>query len=96
MAAGIEISWIRRTRMGGDSWDTLEVPLGEARDAYRVEIFDGESVVREIETDEPHALYTSEDEIADFSAPQTSLAFRVSQISAVAGAGHPRSAVITL
>ena len=24
----IDISWVRRTRVGGDSWDTSEVPLG--------------------------------------------------------------------
>lgn len=93
---GIAISWIRRTRMGGDSWDTLEVPLGEEREAYRVEILDGASVVREIQTTEPRVLYASADEIEDFSTPQSLLALRVSQVSAVAGAGHPRSAVLSL
>jgi hypothetical protein len=93
---GIAISWIRRTRMGGDSWDTLEVPLGEESERYRVEILDGGEVVRKIETAEPHALYASSDEIEDFSTPQNVLAFRVSQLSSAASAGHPRSAVISL
>ncbi len=93
---GIAISWIRRTRMGGDSWDTLEVPLGEEREAYRVEILDGGDVVRQIETTEPRALYANGDEIEDFSTLQSSIALRVSQVSAVAGAGHPSSAVLSL
>jgi len=40
----IQISWIRRARTSGDSWD-LEPPLGEEREVYRVEILaDGVAV----------------------------------------------------
>lgn len=94
--AGVLISWIRRTRMGGDSWDVLDVPLGEERERYRVEILDSDDAVREIESEVPQALYTNANEIADFSSPQPSLSFRVSQISAVVGAGHPRNAMIAV
>jgi hypothetical protein len=92
--AGIEISWIRRTRIGGDSWDVAEVPLGEESERYRVEIFDGEERVRSLETDVPRALYLSADEMADFSAAQSSLVISVAQLSAVAGPGHVRRAII--
>ncbi|OLP56847.1 hypothetical protein BJF92_12315 [Rhizobium rhizosphaerae] len=34
------LSWIRRTRIGGDSWDQADVPLGEEREAYEVDILD--------------------------------------------------------
>ncbi len=93
---GIAISWIRRTRVGGDSWDAAEVPLGEEREAYRLEILDGENVVRVIETEMTAALYPSADEIADFESPQTALSFRVAQLSAVAGRGRFRAATLTL
>lgn len=93
---GVALSWIRRTRIGGDSWDTLEVPLGEERESYRVQILDGENAVRSIETDAPQALYAEADEITDFGGPQAAISFRVMQLSAVAGAGHARNATIAL
>ena len=93
---GVRIAWIRRTRRGGDSWEALDVPLNEEAEAYRLEIFDAGVPVRVIETITPEALYTSADELADFGAPQTSLSVRVAQLSAVAGAGHARSATLQL
>lgn len=94
--AGIHLSWIRRTRRGGDSWEAAEVPLGEDREAYRVEILAGEDVVRTLEVTSPQALYTAAGEAADFGAPQTELRVRVAQLSAVAGAGRPRTAILHL
>lgn len=94
--AGIVLTWTRRTRSGGDGWDTLEVPLGEEREAYRVEILDGESIVRTLETEAPQALYANADEAVDFGGALSSIAFRVSQLSAVAGAGRARNALIPL
>lgn len=41
---GLHLSWIRRTRIGGDSWAGLDVPLGEEQELYRVELIDGEGV----------------------------------------------------
>jgi len=93
---GILISWIRRTRRGGDSWDTAEVPLGEESEAYRVEILSGASVVRTIESAAPQTLYESGDELADFGAPQTALSVRVAQLSALAGAGRALTAALIL
>jgi len=93
---GIALSWIRRTRIGGDSWDAVEVPLSEEREAYRVDILDDSDVVRTLETGEPAALYAGEQEIADFGTSQPSISFRVWQLSAIAGAGHPRSATVAL
>lgn len=94
--AGIALSWIRRTRIGGDAWEAFEVPLSETSEAYRVEILDGEAVLRMIETQSPAALYSNADEIADFGAPQSVLALRVAQFSAAAGFGRARNAVISL
>jgi hypothetical protein len=93
---GIELSWIRRTRFGGDSWDALEVPLNEESETYRLEVLHGEDVVRTMETAAPIALYSEADELADFGAPQASLHVRVAQVSAVAGAGRARSAILNL
>ncbi|MEZ5841438.1 MAG: hypothetical protein R3D02_13760 [Hyphomicrobiales bacterium] len=90
----IAISWTRRTRIGGDTWATVDVPLGEDREAYRVEILDGETVRRTIETTVPSAVYASADELADFGTPLSSLSLRVSQLGAVIGAGIARKVTI--
>jgi hypothetical protein len=87
--AGISISWIRRTRGDGDSWAAGEVPLGEASEAYSIDILSGASVVRTINTAGPTALYASADEIADFGTPQSSLNVRIYQLSATVGRGFP-------
>jgi hypothetical protein len=84
---GIHISWIRRTRIEGDSWG-VEVPLGEETEAYVLEILSGAAVVRSIACTAPQALYATADELTDFGAVQTSLRVRVAQLSSTVGAGH--------
>lgn len=44
---GVTISWIRRTRVDGDSWEGYEVPLGESSESYRIRIIQGAIVVRQ-------------------------------------------------
>ena len=95
-AEGVLLRWVCRARRGGDSWEALEVPLNESAEAYRVEILDGANVVRTIETEEPFALYANADEIADFGSPQSLLSVRVAQLSAVAGPGRSREALLHL
>jgi hypothetical protein len=88
--AGVALSFIRRTRTEGDGWDQAEVPLGEAREAYRVEILDGAAVVRTFETGVPSLLYPAADEAADFGTPQAVLTVRIAQLSDAVGAGAAR------
>ncbi len=90
----LTIAWIRRTRMGGDSWEVAEVPLAETSEAYEVEILDGPVVKRVLNAATASALYPAADQIADFGAPQASVSVRVYQSSAVYGRGTPRAAVI--
>ena len=93
--AGVTFSWIRRTRRGGDSW-AAEVPLGEEREGYELDVISGASVVRTLASDGPTALYSAEDEIADFGEPQSSLTVIVYQTSTTTGRGYPARAVLTL
>jgi hypothetical protein len=88
VAEGIRISWIRRARLGGDSWDALEVPLNESVEAYRVEILIGDEAVRTFEVGTQQATYATADELIDFGAPQDLLSVRVAQLSPVAGIGR--------
>jgi len=54
----VHVTWIRRTRIDGDNWDTPDVPLGEEREAYLVRVFRDGSVVREVETADTQWTYT--------------------------------------
>jgi hypothetical protein len=88
VAGGLLLSWIRRVRSGGDSWELAEVPLGEAAEAYVVEVLGGTAIKRSAEVAGPSWLYAAADEIADFGVPQAQLRFRVRQISQAAGPGR--------
>jgi hypothetical protein len=90
---GIQISWIRRTRIDGDGWG-VEVPLGEETEAYTLEFLFGGSVVRSLICATPRAFYANADELTDFGSLQSSLHLRVAQMSATVGAG--RVAEVTL
>jgi hypothetical protein len=92
--AGVTFSWIRRTRIGGDGWG-LDVPLGEEREAYELDILSGASVVRTLSSSAPVALYAAADELADFGAAQPGFSIAVYQLSATAGRGIAARAILT-
>jgi hypothetical protein len=96
LAAGVEITWVRRTRLGGDNWELAEVPLSEEREAFVVDILSGASVLRSIETTSPSATYAGPDEVADFGGVQSELSVRVSQLSAAVGRGFAAAAILSI
>jgi len=83
------LSWIRRTRIGGDNWDQTEVPLGEESEAYDVDILDGfGAVVRTLAAASPSVTYTAAEIAADFPGGLPSpFRFVVYQLSAAFGRG---------
>jgi SPP1 family predicted phage head-tail adaptor len=90
----LALSWVRRTRIGGDSWDSVEVPLAEETERYEVDILDGPDVVRTISSSTPSLTYTAAEQTADFGAPQSSLSLRVYQLSPVFGRGTPHTTTL--
>ncbi|MCW1955630.1 MAG: glycoside hydrolase TIM-barrel-like domain-containing protein [Roseobacter sp.] len=83
--AGYAASWIRRTRIGGDSWEAHDVPLGEESERYLVRVSLGGAVLREHIVSAPEWSYTTAEAAADGAAGGFQLA--VAQISALYGAG---------
>ena len=83
----VTIGWTRQTRIGGDAWEPVDVPLGEAAEAYRVEILDGMAVVRSVDVNARALTYAAVDQVADFGALPEAISLRVAQISATEGAG---------
>lgn len=94
-ASGVEFRWIRRTRIAGDSWEVEDVPLGEASEKYQLDILDGSTVRRTLETSAPNVLYAAADEIADFGTPQSVLHVRLAQLSATVGRGIAAAATLS-
>ena len=90
----VVVSWIRRTRVGGDNWEATEVPLGETAEFYALDILDGPTVKRTLHAMTPGVVYSDADQIADFGGRQPSYQVRVYQVSPEYGRGTGRAAVI--
>jgi hypothetical protein len=90
----IVLSWKRRTRIGGDSWEQPDVPLGEETEGYEVDILDGANVVRTIPALAASATYTLAQQTADFGGQQWSVSVAIYQKSATFGRGAPRMATL--
>ncbi|MGH1350009.1 MAG: phage distal tail protein, Rcc01695 family [Methyloligellaceae bacterium] len=85
----LHISWKRRTRIGGDSWELSEVPLGEEIELYEIEIMDGENVIRLMSSTIQQVTYAEAEQLTDWGTIQSSYAIRIYQISATIGRGTP-------
>ncbi|WP_170468695.1 GTA baseplate fiber-binding domain-containing protein [Ruegeria arenilitoris] len=84
-AQGDQISWIRRTRLDDDSWEGLDVPLGEETESYLLRIRVNGGIVREQVLSEPRWIYAPGMKVAD--GVTGSYSVDVAQISASFGPG---------
>jgi hypothetical protein len=85
----VGLSWVRRTRIDGDSWLSAEVPLGEEREAYVVRVTAASTVLRETEVTVPGWIYTAAQQAADGIGGTYEI--RVAQLSDRFGPGPFRS-----
>jgi hypothetical protein len=83
--AGIDLAWIRRTRIEGDSWAGVEVPLGEAREAYLLRVVQGGAIRREVTTFAAGWTYGAAMQAADAVAAPYEI--HVAQLSDAFGPG---------
>jgi hypothetical protein len=79
------VSWIRRTRIEGDSWDLSEVPLGEENEAYVMRVSDGNRLLRETIVSTPNWSYSRAEQIADLLPAHFTV--QVAQMSSLYGTG---------
>ncbi len=89
VSGNLTFNWVRQTRFGGDSWETVDVPLAEEAESYLIRVQRGGTVIRETLTDAPSWIYTSSMQLEDGFSSGDRVA--VAQISAVYGAGAVRS-----
>lgn len=76
-----ELSWTRRTRIGGNWTGGTSIPLGETTEEYRVRFFDenGDEVAQ-YDMSGPEFTYEAADQTADFGGAQTALHWSVCQL----------------
>ncbi len=93
-AGDLAISWVRRTRIDGDSWQSAEVPLGEDSEQYLLRVRQGTAIKREVTLSAPGWTYAASAQAADgVSAPFT---VEVAQVSASFGPGLFRALEVTV
>ncbi len=81
----ISVNWIRRTRLDGDSWIAMDVPLSEAFELYLIRITVAGSVVREVTAASPQYQYSLADKALD--GAQGTIRFEIAQVSEIFGPG---------
>ena len=87
--ADLGLSWVRRTRIDGDSWDLPEVPLGEEAELYLLRLRRGATVLREVSVAAPQWIYAVSAQAADGTLPGDVI--EVAQVSARFGPGPFRA-----
>jgi hypothetical protein len=90
---GLQLKWIRRTRISGDSWSGLDVPIGEESEMYEIAAQQGGIVKYRGMTTQPNWTATAALLATDFDS--TPITFSVAQISAIYGVG-PATQITTL
>jgi hypothetical protein len=81
----LQVAWVRRTRIDGDSWEGIEVPLGETSEVYLLRVRHAGGVLREETLGAPGFTYTAAMRSAD--APGTPFTIEVAQLSDRVGPG---------
>ncbi len=94
----LAVTWVRRTRFAGDSWDPDTVPLNEDHEEYRLDVLklDGSPARTVTGLSTPAWTYPAADQVADFGGPPTAVTIRIAQVSALFGPGQPATRTVTL
>ena len=88
-SGNLAATFVRRSRLSSSWWGTgVVAPVGEASQAFEVDVLDGETVVRTIETATEEFSYPADQQATDFGSPQSSITFRIYQLSETVGRGY--------
>ena len=98
MTAIAALSWIRRTRSGGEWRDRVDADLGESSERYEIDIYTTSgytTVKRTLTATSQSATYTSAEQVTDFGSNQATLYLKVYQMSSAVGRGYPLTQSLT-
>lgn len=89
--ADIVLTWNRRTRRSYRYGGTVgaSVPLGEATEAYRIDVYDGATLVNTYTATDGTYTYAAADITADGLTTGDTITFVVRQLSEIVGPGFP-------
>jgi len=94
-AGDLTATFIRRSRLGSSWWGNgTQAPVGETTEAYEIDVINGSTVVRTIDSATPEFSYSATDQVTDFGSAQSSILFRIYQISAQVGRGYVREVTL--
>jgi hypothetical protein len=88
---GIAASWVRRTRIDGDPWGDVDVPLGETGEVYSVRVVQNGMILRQVDVATASWIYSPAQQAADGAVAP--FAVEVAQVSDRFGPGPYRRAV---
>lgn len=89
-SSNLSATFTRRSRISSSWWTTgVVAPVGEATEAYEIDVMSGSTVVRTISAATQAFSYSSANQVTDFGSAQASINFRIYQLSAVVGRGYP-------
>lgn len=88
----LQITWKRRTRIDGDTWQSPEVPLGEDSESYQVRVIQAATILAEYTVNQPSFTYTAAMRSADSVSGSFEIA--VAQLSSSFGPGPFRKVTL--
>ena len=95
-ADGIVLTWTRRGRTESDTWEPIDIPLGETVEHYKVEITRPGLSPRTLDAFASSVLYPAALVLSDFATPPASLDVSIRQLSATVGAGFALATSLTV
>lgn len=83
-------TFTRSSRLSNSWWTNgVVAPVGETSEAYEIDVMSGSTVKRTISATSPSWTYSAANQTTDFGSPQSSITFRIYQLSSVVGRGYP-------
>lgn len=83
------ISWLPRTRYANTQWVTGVAPVSESPQLFEIDIYDGDAVVRTMQSEFSAIQYTGAQQVEDFGFAKSVIHIKIYQMSARVGRGFP-------
>ncbi|WP_341706541.1 phage tail protein [Halopseudomonas sp.] len=88
-------TFVRRSRLSSSWWSTgVVAPVGENAESYSIDVMNGSTVVNTLSSSAAGFSYSAADQTTDFGSPQSSITFRIYQLSEVVGRGYVREVTL--